>query len=290
MCALNHLPNAPVVIVGMHRSGTSLITRMLKQMGLFTGAILEQNDESPLFIALNDQILSIAHATWDYPEAFANIYTDDSLVTKAADIAKEHLLSPENLRLYLPPQAKSISDLSGQLWGWKDPRTTVTWPIWKKIFPEMRILFVSRNGVDVAASLQRRAEKDKQQFVSTPSSAAVRQTKFMSLRCLSLESAFELWASYNETFFRLLNSYQPVSWKQISYEDFIESPEKTLATILSFLASEVPAYPQAEYGHSVIPGRRYAFREDPKLLDFYDKVADEPLMQKLGYGNLHSKL
>lgn len=30
-------PNSPVIIAGMHRSGTTMITRMLEEAGLFVG-------------------------------------------------------------------------------------------------------------------------------------------------------------------------------------------------------------------------------------------------------------
>ena len=40
-----------------------------------------------------------------------------------------------------------------QPWGWKDPRNVFTLPLWLRVFPEAKIIYIVRNGVDVAASL-----------------------------------------------------------------------------------------------------------------------------------------
>lgn len=39
----------PVIIIGMHRSGTSMLTRVLQRAGLFMGEHREENDESLFF-------------------------------------------------------------------------------------------------------------------------------------------------------------------------------------------------------------------------------------------------
>ena len=82
------------------------------------------------------------------------------------------------------------------LWGWKDPRTTATWPLWKEVFPRARAITVHRNGVDVAASLWRRARneltgKDRRRFLTDP-----HLNRFASPRCLHLIRAFQLWEGY----------------------------------------------------------------------------------------------
>jgi len=39
----------PIVIIGMHRSGTSIVTRMLGQLGLFVGKKKDMNHEALFF-------------------------------------------------------------------------------------------------------------------------------------------------------------------------------------------------------------------------------------------------
>ena len=48
----------PVIIIGMHRSGTTMITDMLRRLGLFVGNDLEENSESMFFINHNDWLLN----------------------------------------------------------------------------------------------------------------------------------------------------------------------------------------------------------------------------------------
>src|SRR5213078_1316124 len=53
---------------------------------------------------------------------------------------------------------KSI-DRYDRPWGWKDPRTVFTLPLWLQLFPKAKIINIVRNGVDVASSLSVREQK-----------------------------------------------------------------------------------------------------------------------------------
>lgn len=57
----------PVIIIGMHRSGTSLLSRVLEQTGVFMGNKKDENNEALFFLKFNDWILKQANATWDNP-------------------------------------------------------------------------------------------------------------------------------------------------------------------------------------------------------------------------------
>jgi hypothetical protein len=48
-------------------------------------------------------------------------------------------------------------------WGWKDPRNSITLPVWLKLFPDARVIHIVRNGVDVAESLYRRQQRGFQE-------------------------------------------------------------------------------------------------------------------------------
>ena len=50
--------SAPFVIVGMHRSGTSLVSRILDQSGVFMGLDLQEDHESRFFIELTNVLFS----------------------------------------------------------------------------------------------------------------------------------------------------------------------------------------------------------------------------------------
>ena len=47
-------PTPPVIIIGMSRSGTNMLTRMLDSLGLFCGSALTGNHEAVFFRELND--------------------------------------------------------------------------------------------------------------------------------------------------------------------------------------------------------------------------------------------
>ena len=46
--------NAPIILLGMHRSGTSMIAGMLEELGLFMGNHKDRNNEAFLFMKLNE--------------------------------------------------------------------------------------------------------------------------------------------------------------------------------------------------------------------------------------------
>ena len=51
----------------MHRSGTTMLSKLLEQFGLFVGSKKEENDESLFFYKLNEWLLRQANASWDNP-------------------------------------------------------------------------------------------------------------------------------------------------------------------------------------------------------------------------------
>lgn len=65
--------SAPFVIVGMHRSGTSLVSRILDQSGVFMGLDLQEDHESRFFIELNKWIYENAGADWARPAALQEL-------------------------------------------------------------------------------------------------------------------------------------------------------------------------------------------------------------------------
>src|SRR6185312_10633330 len=73
----------PLVVIGMHRSGTSLAAAMLSDMGVYMGPASGEPDgipgeqflrdgyaEAVAFRDLNEQLLAAAGASWSCPEPF----------------------------------------------------------------------------------------------------------------------------------------------------------------------------------------------------------------------------
>ncbi|MBE9554562.1 MAG: sulfotransferase, partial [Proteobacteria bacterium] len=134
----------PIIIMGMHRSGTSMVTRLMEQLGLFVGQETDTNNESLFFQALNDWILCQAGSTWDNPEPIRWLAED----VQGCDLIVEYLRSilksrASNSYLGRWRHMRFGADFSciGP-WGWKDPRNTFTLPIWLRLFPDARVIHV----------------------------------------------------------------------------------------------------------------------------------------------------
>src|SRR5262249_53841661 len=80
------------------------------------------------------------HGTWDGPPAFTAV----DLETPAG--------------LALQSEALALQDkLAGhRVWGWKDPRNSITLPFWQKVFGGLKVVLCVRNPLEVALSLRRR--------------------------------------------------------------------------------------------------------------------------------------
>ena len=57
----------PVVVVGMHRSGTSLVSRILDDCGVMMGKDLQEDHESIFFISLNEWIYAVSYTHLTLP-------------------------------------------------------------------------------------------------------------------------------------------------------------------------------------------------------------------------------
>ena len=140
-----------VCVLGMHRSGTSATAGILHHLGVFLGRadrMMEPAEDNPRgfweyepFRLLNDEILAALGGTWDRPPAFARRWERGRSLRELARRGKQ-LASEE---------------FGGQeRWAWKDPRTSLTLPLWERVLPPMRYALCVRNPVDVARSLEGR--------------------------------------------------------------------------------------------------------------------------------------
>jgi hypothetical protein len=117
----------PVVILGMHRSGTSFLVRTLNLAGLWLGGddqlhTIEGrakignpkgNYENNEGIAINDAILARSGGSWYNPP--------NQLITNADDAAR--------IVAFCNALARGRPN-EYRRWGWKDPRTVLTLDIW----------------------------------------------------------------------------------------------------------------------------------------------------------------
>jgi hypothetical protein len=140
-----------ICVLGMHRSGTSVVTGLLSLLDMYLGPqenLIEAGPDNPkgfwehrLIVELNDQILSALGGNWCMPPSFPPGWEQ----------------APELDNLTQQARRLIQQDFAGaELWGWKDPRSCLTLPFWQRLLPRMQYLVCVRNPVDVARSLQRR--------------------------------------------------------------------------------------------------------------------------------------
>ncbi len=152
--------SAPFVLVlGMHRSGTSCLAGCLESCGLHLGDVSRRgrfnakgNRESRLIWSLHDQILGLNRGSWHSPPDTIQIHPTHLAQLKDA---------VEELR-----QGRRVA-------GIKDPRTVLMLDQWLQLTgPRCRLVGSFRHPLAVAQSLARRDS-------------------------LSMEQSLELWRRYN---------------------------------------------------------------------------------------------
>lgn len=146
--------SSPVVVAGMHRSGTSLIASMLSSLGVRMGDCLVPPDrnnprgyfEDTEILALNGEMLGAGtvaddggHPDWGW--------------TETGRLNREHFSSFRE-RASALVEARNLAS-AGSTWGWKDPRTTLALEFWDSIVPSARYVLVYRHPWQVADSMQR---------------------------------------------------------------------------------------------------------------------------------------
>ncbi len=133
--------NRCLVVLGMHRSGTSCVTRMLHHLGVYLGenyctepmpSNLIGHWEARDVVEINDQILSLSGGSWQ---------------SVPKQLSWNHDCEQKIKRVLAQFAARP-------LYGWKDPRTTVTFPAWKSHLTDYVVLACVRHPLAVAQSLE----------------------------------------------------------------------------------------------------------------------------------------
>ncbi|HUW64422.1 MAG TPA: sulfotransferase [Spirochaetia bacterium] len=142
-----------IVVLGMHRSGTSAVTRGLRALGVeLGGGLIGPMADNPrgfwedkTILDINILLLSILGLKWDSVQPIPPYRWQDPMV--------------EDLKLRAARVVQENVD-SFRLWGFKDPRTLRLLPFWIEVFDQLQVipkyLMVVRNPISVAQSLYRR--------------------------------------------------------------------------------------------------------------------------------------
>jgi hypothetical protein len=189
---MRRVPDRQVVcILGMGRAGTSLVARVLNLMGVDLGPgdhIMGPAASNPRghwehvpLVNLNDEILATFGGSWHEPPAFP------------VDWHRSPVLADQRQR------ARAIIEADfakADLWGWKDPRTSLTLPFWQDILPAMMYVICLRSPLATAQSLHRRdgftLEKGGRLWLSYVTSA-IRHTRGHRRLFVFYEDMIDAW-------------------------------------------------------------------------------------------------
>jgi hypothetical protein len=142
--------NKLFLILCNHRTGSSATAGVLYHLGINMGDKLlgagpfnpKGHFENKFFIQMNDNILKSVHANWRNPPSRSTI--------SSSDFSKDQIIS------FIKNQSKPI-------WGLKDPRTALTFDLWKphlEGWNEITYIFVWRTIEESILSLSTREQID----------------------------------------------------------------------------------------------------------------------------------
>ncbi|MEB3100932.1 glycosyltransferase [Ferviditalea candida] len=154
-----------ICVLGMHRSGTSMLMKVLNILGVYLGEdkdILAFGDDNPEgfwehqgIVDIHEKIFAELNRSWD----------------STIPLPENWLKTPQILEY-----KKELIDLIKRefndvpVWGWKDPRTCILLPLWNEIYDildiEVSYVISLRNPLDIANSLFKRNNMNKQNAIA----------------------------------------------------------------------------------------------------------------------------
>src|SRR5215211_483240 len=142
------------------------------------------------FVGLNDELLDALGGAWDLPPK-----TNENL--------SDERLDPLRTKAQLLIEGFH----SAQIWGWKDPRNSLTLPFWEDLLPGLKTLIIVRNPLEAAYSMRKR-------------------------NGTSYAFGLRLWEIYNR---RLIEAAGKRDRLFTHYDLFFEKAEKELQRIANFI-------------------------------------------------------
>ena len=233
----------PIIITGIHRSGTSLLSKIFENNKVFFGTKKDLNNEALFFQNLNKWLLSSYGISWENPK-----YIDFELNKNRFDMILFKLEKILNSRLnfrYLGLKSlvfkKKLLEIDFD-WGWKDPRNIFSLPFWLKLFPESKVLILIRHPFDVVNSLITRNKyllekdiklKDKLSNYMLIPFLNVRNYSNLSSDISDFDIGMRLYDCYYNQLVLMTEKYNS-NIKIIKYEDLVLNKEDVVLNLFDF--------------------------------------------------------
>jgi len=209
-----------VVIVGMHRSGTSLITQWLQRCGLFIGDSLEGpgvgnvqgHFEDIDFLQLHQELL------------LKKNYPSSGFINEPFPALSGH--EQQQLKAMIETKNRQKEE-----WGWKEPRTCLFLDEYSKLIPSAFYVVVVRDFNSTISSLINREYKVNEKKFTTKKGLS--KIKWKLFKRKSLERMYEkmaqgflkVWIHYYERILLHAGSLPGNRFMFVNYSSLIQNDE-----------------------------------------------------------------
>jgi hypothetical protein len=191
-----------IAVAGMHRSGTSMVARILGECGVYLGEREQLVPATPTnpeghfehvdFLRVNKAVLAKLLGSWKRPPRRLAWLV---LAARLGSLREE--------------AARLVRDMDGRdPWAWKDPRTSLTLPFWLPLVPDLHVVVCVREPLAVARSLEARDG-------------------------LSLRAGLRLWEAYNRAVMRAAPPGRTIVTR---YEAYFDDPVREIRRLVERLA------------------------------------------------------
>jgi hypothetical protein len=184
------------IVLGMHKSGTTLVSKILHESGINMG---DFDENIPYDRGNKYERLETMHSNYDLMKSEYNQFSLSVLkvVTDFSMIPGEVIKNIKSL----------INKLEARYneWGFKDPKTCLTYEIWKKFIPDHKLIIVFRDPVELWLHYKPKAFINK---VNSP------------LICWKVIKA---WYIYNNQILQQLKNGNEIKKIVFEYNDFLNN-------------------------------------------------------------------
>lgn len=212
-----------VVVLGLARSGTSVVTAMLGAIGVEMGSSL-YDKANPLGSFEDEDFADLHKQVFEFTGTDINYWNPPS---------------PEEILNLKEPWAPRIQEIVAQkskkakIWGWKHPRTVLTIELFLPHLRNPHFVAVFRNPLGIANS-------------------SVEHTKNYKLGRVDLLQALKLTSFYYGEMFKVLERHPDVPTISVAFEEVVTQPIQEAKRLADFLGVELTEAGKAKIERLVI--------------------------------------
>lgn len=202
-----------LIIAGMHRSGTSLISNWLVKCGLQLG----EKQLGPGLGNINGHFEDV-----EFLKMHEEVLVDNNLPSSGLTDTQITGFS-----IYEKEKLKTIIKIKQELydqWGWKDPRTCLFLDVYQELLPDACYLIILRDHRSVVSSLLRRDFKavDKKYMARKYLSRLLwqkirRPRRIQRFYSDNTEEYLKIWIAYNQEILKCIKKLSPEAFVVINY-------------------------------------------------------------------------